>query len=93
MTPPTPLYLYFASQAPHAPFQAPKEYLKRYPDIQDKQRREYGGMISCLDDQVGRIVAALEKKGMRENTIILFASDNGGATSAFCHWRPLTGRA
>ena len=38
-------------------------------------------MITCLDDQVGRIVAALEKKHLRENTIIIFASDNGGATS------------
>ena len=80
--PTKPFFLYFASLAPHAPFQAPEEYLKRYPDIQDKQRREYCAMISCLDDQVGRIVAALEKKGMRDNTIILFASDNGGATSA-----------
>ena len=80
--PAKPFFLYFASLAPHAPFQAPEEYLKRYADIQDKQRREYCAMISCLDDQVGRIVAGLEKKGMRDNTIILFASDNGGATSA-----------
>jgi arylsulfatase A-like enzyme len=80
--PSRPFFLYFASLAPHAPFQAPEESLKRYPDIQDKQRREYCAMISCLDDQVGRLVAALDKKGLRDNTIILFASDNGGATSA-----------
>ena len=39
-------------------------------------------MITSLDTQVGRIVAALEKKGMRENTLIFFTTDNGGPTSA-----------
>ena len=79
--PSKPFFLYFASMAPHAPYQVPEEYLNRYADIQDKQRRAYCAMISCLDDQVGRIVAALDKKGIRDNTIIFFASDNGGATS------------
>jgi len=39
-------------------------------------------MITSIDDQVGRIVAALEKRGMRENTLIIFSSDNGGPRSA-----------
>ena len=77
-----PFFLYFASLAPHAPYQAPQEYVDRYATIKDKQRRTYAAMITCLDDQVGRIVAALEKKNLRENTLIIFASDNGGATSA-----------
>jgi arylsulfatase A-like enzyme len=76
-----PFFLYFASLAPHAPYQAPQEYLDRYKSVVDKQRRTYSGMITALDDQIGRIVAALDKKGLRDNTIILFASDNGGATS------------
>jgi arylsulfatase A-like enzyme len=76
-----PFFLYFASLAPHAPYQAPQEYVDRYKLVADKQRRTYSGMITALDDQIGRIVAELDKKGLRDNTIILFASDNGGATS------------
>lgn len=78
-----PMFLYFASLAPHAPYQAPKEEVDAYQEIfPDKEHREYAAMISGLDAQVGRVVAALEKKGMRENTLIFFTTDNGGATSA-----------
>ena len=78
-----PLFLYTAFLAPHAPYQAPQEYIDRYKDtIADPERRIYAGMITALDDQVGRIVAALEKKGLRDNTLIVFSSDNGGPTSA-----------
>ena len=77
-----PFFLYFASLAPHAPFQAPKESVDRYASIADVTRRPYAAMITEVDVQVGRLVAALERKGLRQNTIILLASDNGGATSA-----------
>ena len=77
-----PLFLYVASLAPHAPYQAPQEYVDRYKSIADEKRRTYAAMITALDDQVGRIVAALEQKKMRDNTVIVFSSDNGGATSA-----------
>ncbi len=78
----TPLYLYLTFNAPHTPYQAPKEYIDRFPGIQDTTRRTYAGMIACLDDEIGRVVAALEKKGIRKNTLILFHSDNGGTRSA-----------
>jgi arylsulfatase A-like enzyme len=77
----TPFFLYFASLAPHAPYQVTQKYKDLYPSVTDKNQQSYMGMISSLDDQVGRIVAELEKKHIRDNTIILFASDNGGATS------------
>ena len=78
-----PFFLYFASLAPHAPYQAPKADEDRYAStIKDPTRRTYAAMITSLDDQVGRIVAALDKRGMRENTLIIFSSDNGGPRSA-----------
>jgi arylsulfatase A-like enzyme len=77
-----PLYLYLAFNAPHTPYQAPKEYIDRYSSIEDPTRRTYAGMVACLDDEIGRVVAALEKRKMRDNTLILFQSDNGGTRSA-----------
>jgi len=78
-----PFFLYFASLAPHAPYQATKADQDRYAStIKDPTRRTYAAMVTSLDDQVGRIVAALEKRGLRENTLIIFSSDNGGPRSA-----------
>ena len=39
-------------------------------------------MITAMDDEIGKVVAALEKRGMRDNTLIVFHSDNGGTRSA-----------
>jgi arylsulfatase A-like enzyme len=78
-----PFFLYFASLAPHAPYQAPKAGEDSYVStIKDPTRRTYAAMITSIDDQVGRIVAALDKKGLRENTLIIFSSDNGGPRNA-----------
>jgi arylsulfatase A-like enzyme len=77
-----PLYLYLAFNAPHTPYQAPQEYIDRYAGIEDPTRRTYAAMVSCLDDEIGRVVEALDRKGMRSNTLILFHSDNGGTRNA-----------
>ena len=80
--PKTPLFLYLAFTAPHAPYQAPKEYLAKYKNIEDPTRRAYAAMITAMDDEIGNVVAALEKRGMRDNTLIVFMSDNGGNRTA-----------
>ena len=77
-----PFYLYLTFNAPHTPYQAPKEYVDRYTNIEDPPRRTYAGMVTCLDDEIGRVVDALDKKGLRDNTLILFHSDNGGTRNA-----------
>ncbi|WP_206816343.1 arylsulfatase [Chroococcus sp. FPU101] len=80
--PKTPLFLYLAFTAPHAPYQAPPEYLDQYQTISDPNRRAYAAMITAMDDQIGQVLAALDKRGMRNNTFIFFQSDNGGPRSA-----------
>ena len=78
-----PLFLYVASLAPHAPYQAPQKDIDAYKNTAgDVHRHTYAAMITDLDTQVGRIVAALKQKNMLDNTLIIFSSDNGGATSA-----------
>jgi arylsulfatase A-like enzyme len=54
----------------------------RTPDAVRKNLAVYYAVISHLDEQVGRIVAALEKSGQLENTIIIFTSDHGLATGS-----------
>jgi arylsulfatase A-like enzyme len=76
--PSKPLYLYLTFNSPHTPYQAPQEYLDKYQNIADPSRRAYAASITAMDDQIGRVLDALDKKGMRENTIIFFQSDNGG---------------
>ncbi len=86
-----PFFLYYASVIPHLALQVPREYVDRYPADWDAEpylgqqsylphpspRRAYAGMISFLDDQVGRILDTLEARGMAEDTVVLFTSDNG----------------
>jgi arylsulfatase A-like enzyme len=80
--PAKPLFMYLAFTAPHAPYQAPKAYEDQYKNIADPTRRSYAGMITAMDDEIGKVLAALDKKHMRENTLIVFHSDNGGNQNA-----------
>src|SRR5262245_8649885 len=80
--PATPLFLYLTFTSPHAPYQAPKSYLDQYAHIADPARRAYAAMITVMDDEIGRVLRALDKRQMRQNTLVLFQSDNGGPRSA-----------
>jgi arylsulfatase A-like enzyme len=53
------------------------KYAWYYPEPVEKPHATFAGMVSALDDYVGRIVAALEEKGIADDTLIFFTSDNG----------------
>ncbi|MFO0990618.1 MAG: arylsulfatase [Hyphomicrobiales bacterium] len=80
--PAKPLFLYLAFNAVHTPYQAPQDYLDKYKNIDDPSRKAYAASATAMDDQIGRVIAALKQKGMLENTLIVFQSDNGGTRNA-----------
>ena len=74
-----PLFLALALPAPLAPYAVPKELLNRFHDISDESLRGYSSMVSALDDAVGEVMAALEKRNLLGNTLIVFHASTGGA--------------
>lgn len=74
-----PFFLYVPYTAVHLPIDEPKEWLDLYAKEPDLAVRQYGACVSHLDNGVGKILAALTRLGLRENTIVLFISDNGGS--------------
>jgi arylsulfatase A-like enzyme len=87
-----PLFLYLPFNAPHTPLQALPEHLARYSQIENKQRRTYAAMVHAVDEQIGRVVAAIEKQGMTQDTLFIFSSDNGGPTQGGATNGPLRAR-
>jgi arylsulfatase A-like enzyme len=75
--PKVPLFLYVPFNAVHAPHQVPASYKEPYAHLKEP-RRTYAGMLAAMDEAVGQIVAAVEKRGMRKDTLFVFSSDNGG---------------
>ncbi|HUG20853.1 MAG TPA: sulfatase-like hydrolase/transferase, partial [Planctomycetaceae bacterium] len=72
-----PYFLYVPFNAPHSPFQAKPEDLAKYPDRKGK-KKTLAAMIDCLDQGVGKILAAIDERGDADRTFVLFFSDNGG---------------
>ena len=72
-----PFFLYVPFNIPHYPEQALKQFEAKYADMKDEARRSYGAIVSTTDHYIGLIVDKLESLGLRENTIVIFMSDNG----------------
>ncbi len=77
-----PRFLYLPFNAVHAPLQATKKYLDRFPGITDEKRKTFAAMMSAMDDAVGRVLGKIRELGQEENTLIFFISDNGGPTQS-----------
>lgn len=75
-----PFFLYIPFSAPHAPLQATRKYFDRFAHISDPHKRVYLAMLAALDDAVGEVLTTLRDANLEQNTLVIFLSDNGGAT-------------
>ncbi len=73
-----PFLCYMPFNAIHGPFQAPKELVDKYADEPDKKRRVVMAMLDSMDQNIGKVLTALRRNSLEENTLIVFLSDNGG---------------
>jgi len=77
-----PFFLYLAHHVPHYPLDEPDEWMSLYNDLSlHPSRKLFAASVTHMDDGIGKIIDALERTGKRENTLILFLSDNGGQHS------------
>lgn len=71
-----PFYLHVAFNAPHFPLAAPPEYLAKVAHLPRAQAVR-AAVIDALDNAIGRILETLDEQGLRNNTVVVFVSDNG----------------
>lgn len=78
-----PFFLYLAYNAPHSPLQGKAAHLDQLMHIESEPLKLYASMVLAIEEGVGQILQTLEDTGLRENTCILFVSDNGPAKTNF----------
>ena len=79
-----PFFLYLSHAAPHFPWQGPDDEDKvvrpKTKSWQQGDRATYKSMVECMDAGIGRVLETIERLGLREQTLVVFTSDNGGHT-------------
>ena len=75
-----PLFLFWALHATHAPLEVPRAYMEQFRGVatDDWRRQRYVAMARSVDDRIANVTALLQARGMWENTLLVFTSDNGG---------------
>ncbi len=74
-----PFFMYYAINMPHYPYQPTQKWREYYKNT-EKPRGDYAAFISTIDERIGFLIDKLDELGIRENTIIVYQSDNGYST-------------
>ena len=80
-----PFYLHLAFNLPHYPYQPDEDLAEAYARLGDP-RGPYAAMVTTLDRRVGRVLETVDELGLRESTLIVYASDHGHSTEDYRNW-------
>ncbi|MFW6303651.1 MAG: arylsulfatase [Candidatus Sumerlaeota bacterium] len=86
-----PFLAYIATNAPHDPLFVGDDFRSDYGD-QSKALASFFGMIACIDANMGRLERMLEETGLRENTMLIYMTDNGGTIGVETYNAGMRGR-
>ena len=76
-----PFFVYLAFHEPHEPVASPSDLVEQYkPVAKDEDESQYFANVANVDKAVGRLMSDLDKRGVRDNTLVIFTSDNGPET-------------
>jgi arylsulfatase A-like enzyme len=75
-----PFFLYLTYNAVHSPLEVPERYKNKFEKTSDPKRRVYAGMMTAMDEGIGKVLGKLRDLTLEEDTLIFFVSDNGGPT-------------
>ncbi|XP_049888147.1 arylsulfatase I isoform X2 [Pectinophora gossypiella] len=83
-----PLFLMVAHSAVHSgnpnqPIRAPDDTVDSFRNISDPRRQRFAGVLAKLDESVGRVTAALQRRGLLRRALVVFTTDNGGVPQGF----------
>ena len=77
-----PFFCYISTNSPHSPYYAPNSYVAPYIGNPDIVNPAFYGMITNIDENMGKLMHQLESKGIADNTILIFMTDNGTSNGA-----------
>ena len=80
-----PFFLYLPFNLPHYPYQADEKFTGMYEEL-PYPRNLYAPMVTTVDDRIGQVLATIDELGIRENTLIIYMSDNGHSTESANNW-------
>ncbi|EMI17694.1 arylsulfatase A, partial [Rhodopirellula maiorica SM1] len=72
-----PFFMTVWTHEPHLPIESDPKFMELYSDLDDPNLRQHHGNVTQLDHAFGKLMEAIDEQGLRDNTFVIFTSDNG----------------